>query len=199
MEENNVYREFLRSYEKGDFRGAVDILYEDKHTVYTVIGWVFKDLPKEDREDLIQDVLIRAYKYLPRFVPHGLTSINGWLHRIAKNILVDHYRNVTRRVKTVGLDAMSEEFMLGTDDVEEAVILGQTDSVVRRHVNNVLPDVYSGTVLLCDFDNLTYDQAAETLDIPVGTVRSRLHRGRKILREHYESFPNHDDFIASLG
>ena len=109
----------------------------------------------DDAQDLVQDVLLRVNRGLATYKPG---SLEGWLSRITTNAFLDRVRARKRRP----LEALP-------DDIQAALI--------------GLPEDYRAAVVLCDVVGFSYQEIADSLDLPVGTVRSRIHRGRSRLRE----------------
>jgi RNA polymerase sigma-70 factor (ECF subfamily) len=132
----------------------------------------------DDAQDLVQEVLLRVRKGLETYRPG---SLEGWLSRITTNTFLDEVRRRRRRPvealpdnpdRALPPSAAADEVLAGTglpDDVQSAL---------RR-----LPSDYRAAVVLCDVVGLPYQEIAGALDVPVGTVRSRIHRGRAMLRE----------------
>jgi RNA polymerase sigma-70 factor (ECF subfamily) len=131
----------------------------------------------DDAADLVQDVLIRVRKGLDGYTPG---SFEGWLWRITRNAFLDGVRKKKRR-PTVPLpegDYSSLGSSPSPDDVLASVRL--SDDVQGALLK--LPFEFREAVVLCDVVGLTYEEIAETTEVPVGTVRSRIHRGRSLLR-----------------
>ncbi|MGH9278362.1 MAG: sigma-70 family RNA polymerase sigma factor [Acidimicrobiales bacterium] len=132
----------------------------------------------DDAKDLVQDVLIRVRKGLETYRPG---SMEGWLSRITTNVFLDDVRR--RRRRPVELLPEEPDRVVpptrSADVALEAEVLSEDiQAAVRR-----LPRDYRTTVVLSDVVGLTYQEISDTLEVPVGTVRSRLHRGRALLRE----------------
>lgn len=130
-----------------------------------------------DAQDLVQEVLLRARRGLRTYRPG---SMEGWLSRIATNAFLDDVRR--RRRRPVDLLPEEPDWVLpaspGADEALDAAVLGDdVQAAVRR-----LPPEYRAAVVLSDVVGLTYQEVSEALSVPVGTVRSRLHRGRALLR-----------------
>jgi RNA polymerase sigma-70 factor (ECF subfamily) len=132
----------------------------------------------EDAQDLVQDVLLRVQRGLATYQPG---SLHGWLGRITTNAFLDDVRRRKRRpVERLADDA--ERVVPGAPSADEA--MDQAD--LPQHVQDALlqlPADYRAAVVLCDVVGLEYQEIADSLGIPVGTVRSRIHRGRAQLRE----------------
>ena len=132
----------------------------------------------EDTQDLVQDVLVRVSRGLATYQPG---SMEGWLSRIATNAFLDDVRRKKRRpVEALPLDA--ERVLPGAPPADDALEAANLPEHVQAAVKALPPD-FRAAVVLCDVVGLTYDEIAATLEVPIGTVRSRIHRGRSILRE----------------
>jgi RNA polymerase sigma-70 factor (ECF subfamily) len=132
----------------------------------------------DDAQDLVQEVLLRVRRGLATYQPG---SLEGWLSRIATNAFLDDVRRAKRRpIEALPDDA--ERVLAGAPAADDALDAAQLPDHVQAAVRSLPPD-YRAAVVLCDVVGLTYDEIAEALDVPVGTVRSRIHRGRLQLRE----------------
>ena len=131
-----------------------------------------------DAEDLTQDAFIRVFRSLHRFQPG---TLEGWLHRITTNLFHDQARR-GRRIRFDGLGDNPEE-RLGGDarQPQDAVADADLDHDVARALAGLSPE-FRACVVLCDIEGLSYEEIAEVLDLKLGTVRSRIHRGRAQLR-----------------
>ena len=132
----------------------------------------------DDAQDLVQDVLLRVRRGLETYRPG---SLEGWLSRITTNAFLDDVRRRRRRP----LDALPDDPdravppAIGADETSAAESISDEVQAALTH----LPDEYRAAVVLCDVVGLSYEEIGEALGIPVGTVRSRIHRGRRQLRE----------------
>jgi RNA polymerase sigma-70 factor (ECF subfamily) len=141
-----------------------------------------------DAEDLVQETVLRAYRGFAGF-QEG-TNLKAWLYRILTNSFINTYRKRQREPVTVeGPDDIDEWYLydrLGARSVEpsaESEVLEQLpDEDVQRALES-LPEGFRMAVLLADVQGFSYKEIAEMLDIPIGTVMSRLHRGRKALEK----------------
>ena len=129
----------------------------------------------DDAQDLVQESLIRIRKGLERYEPG---SLEGWLARIVTNVFLDEVRRRKRRPT----DALPDdpERVLPTTPAADEVSTGLSDEVQRALGS--LPDDFRVPVVLCDVSDLSYEQIAAATGVPIGTVRSRIHRGRRLLR-----------------
>ena len=147
-----------------------------------------------DAEDLVQDVMLRAYRFWDSFEKDS--NCKAWLFRILTNTFINHYQKKKRSREV--LDAAVAEQSV-TDGVlvhersysqrnPEALLLDQSLSDdVARALDSLSPE-FRVAVVLCDVQGFSYKEIAEILDCPVGTVMSRLHRGRRLLRQALHEF-----------
>ena len=144
---------------------------------------------KDAAEDLTQETLLRAFQGFHRF--RQGTNLKAWLMRILLNLFISQYRQQRHRVQTVSLEGLLEELELteeGTDllldenpSPETLLLENMMDEEVERALQQ-LPEPFRQVVILCDVEGLSYEEAAQALGIPIGTVRSRLSRARETLR-----------------
>ena len=130
-----------------------------------------------DAEDLTQEVFVRVFRSLSSYTPG---TFEGWLHRITTNLFLD----LVRRRARIRFDALPDDAeRLPSGDRGPAQIYDDThfDHDVQAALDALPPD-FRAAVVLCDLEGLSYEQIAATLDIKIGTVRSRIHRGRSQLR-----------------
>jgi RNA polymerase sigma-70 factor (ECF subfamily) len=134
---------------------------------------------RADAEDLTQETFVRVFRSLADYTPG---TFEGWLHRITTNLFLD----MVRRRQKIRFDALAEDAgdRLASDEPgpERAFEQNNLDPEVQRALD-ALPADFRAAVVLCDLEGLTYEEIALTLGIKVGTVRSRIHRGRVLLRE----------------
>ncbi len=134
---------------------------------------------RADAEDLTQEVFIRAFRSIHKFQPG---TLEGWLHRITTNLFLDSARRAGRvRLHELGNESANLA-SARTDAPDEIVDEADLDHDVSRALA-ALPPEYRAAVVLCDIEGLSYDEIAAVLDVKVGTVRSRIHRGRAQLRD----------------
>jgi RNA polymerase sigma-70 factor (ECF subfamily) len=137
---------------------------------------------QHDAEDLTQEVFIRVFRSLSSYQPG---TFEGWLHRITTNLFLDMVRRRARiRFDSLGDDA--EERIPGKEISPEAVYTdAHLDPDIEQALNALAPE-FRAAVVLCDIEGLSYEEIAATLDVKLGTVRSRIHRGRTQLRQALE-------------
>ncbi len=131
-----------------------------------------------DAQDLVQDVLLKVRRGLVNYRPG---SLEGWLSRITTNAFLDEVRSRRRRPTEV-LPDDTDTIMASSEDVE-ATLAATTLPEEIQSALEALPEDFRVAVVLCDVVGMRYDEIAEQLEVPVGTVRSRIHRGRSALRE----------------
>lgn len=129
----------------------------------------------DDASDLVQDALIRIRRGLERYEPG---SLEGWLARIVTNVFLDDMRRRKRRPTDPLPDDPGP--VLPPSPAADAAGVGLSDQIERAL--GALPEEFRVPVVLCDVADRPYAEIAETLGVPIGTVRSRLHRGRRLLR-----------------
>jgi RNA polymerase sigma-70 factor (ECF subfamily) len=139
-----------------------------------------------DAEDLLQETFLRAYRGFAGF--EAGTNLTGWLHRILRNTFINGYRKRLHEPKTVPHDwsRTSEVTGAGVATSAEAVVLGSIVDERLQAALSSLPERYRRVVLLYDVDGFSYREIAGLVGVPRGTVMSRLHRGRKALKERME-------------
>ena len=141
-----------------------------------------------DAEDLLQETTLRAYRGFASF-QEG-TNLKAWLYRILTNSFINTYRKKQREPKTVeGPEDLDEWFLfdrLGAQSVarsaEEDVLANIPDAAVKEALESI-PENFRMAVLLADVEGFSYKEIAEITGVPIGTVMSRLHRGRKALEK----------------
>ena len=130
-----------------------------------------------DAQDLVQDVLLRVRRGLETYRPG---SMEGWLSKITTNAFLDEVRRRRRR-PSVALPDDPDRVLPGAEDADAALAAMKLPDDVQDALR-ALPDDFRAAVVLCDVVGLPYEEIAAQLGIPVGTVRSRIHRGRATLR-----------------
>ena len=148
---------------------------------------------EDDAGDLVQETYLRAFRTFENFKPG--TNCRGWLFTIMYSVFINDHHRKRRQGPTVSIDALEgrfQHYLASSDDPATAstmVDVGTTAGGVGGARMNpeveralrTLPDEFRLPMLLVDVDGLSYDEAAETLGCPVGTIRSRLYRGRRLL------------------
>lgn len=141
----------------------------------------------QDAEDLVQETYLKAYKNFDSFTPG--TNLKAWLYRIMTNTYINTYRKKQRRPLVTSADDVTDSQLYtssshdstGLESAEVEALKTMPNSKISEALNALNED-YRMVVYYADVEGLAYKEIAEVLDIPMGTVMSRLHRGRKQLR-----------------
>jgi len=134
---------------------------------------------RHDAEDLTQEVFVRVFRALENFKPG---TLDGWLHRITTNLFLDQARRRSR-IRFDGFSDDAEARIPGKEPgPERSFEFNNLDVDIQAALEELPPD-FRAAVVLCDLEGLSYDEVAEALGVKLGTVRSRIHRGRTMLRE----------------
>ena len=146
---------------------------------------------EEDARDLVQETYLKAYKAIDSY-DEG-TNAKAWLFKILKNNYINQYRRKSKRPRNVDFEAF-----VGLHESENSPIKSKVD--LREEIYeelmgdevtiaiNGLPLDFRTVILLCDIEGFTYEEIAKILDVPIGTVRSRLHRARNLLKEKLSTY-----------
>jgi len=151
---------------------------------------------EEDSNDLVQETYLKAYKHIDKY-QRG-TNPKAWLFRILKNAFINEYRKKVNRPTKVDFDDIvkyqegDQEQSLYQDfrqEIYQNLIGDEVTSAV-----NALPTDFRTILLLCDVEGFTYDEIAKIVDIPIGTVRSRLHRARNMLKKRLYDYAHRSGY-----
>ncbi len=138
-----------------------------------------------DAEDLVQDTIVKAYRFFSSYEKG--TNAKAWMFRILKNSFINNYRKTSKKPSQVDYDEVSSYYesvradSTDTTDLESLMFREMMDDDLSEALSR-LPEDFRTVVLLCDVDGYTYEEIANMLDVPIGTIRSRLHRGRNLLK-----------------
>jgi RNA polymerase sigma-70 factor, ECF subfamily len=152
---------------------------------------------QHDAEDLTQEVFVRVFRSLPSYTPG---TFEGWLHRITTNLFLDMARR-RQRIRFEGLGDQAVGLLRDDEPTPaQAFDARHLDTDVQQALEALAPE-YRAAVVLCDIEGLSYEEIAATLGVKLGTVRSRIHRGRAQLRAAlYHRRPRHPGHpAATLG
>jgi RNA polymerase sigma-70 factor (ECF subfamily) len=178
-------RELVDAARGGDHRAfeALVLKYQDR--IFRMIQRLVSGTDVVD--DLAQEVFIRAYKSLGDF--KGESSLYTWLYKIALNLCRNHYRTRGRRPALEELDeadgAVGMEAAGGTPEDEAS--RAEFWEHLRRGLDE-LPAEQREAVVFCDLEGMSYEEMAVVMEVPIGTVRSRIYRGRRALQERLAPF-----------
>ncbi len=141
---------------------------------------------EDEAKDLVQDTYMKAFRFINSF-QEG-TNAKAWLYRILKNSFINDYRKKSKQPAKVDYQEV-EQFYNSEDTPSSATVdlrMETTKDMIGDEISNALNSLavdFRTVVILCDLEGFTYEEMAKILDIPIGTVRSRLHRARNLLRE----------------
>ncbi len=148
-------------------------------SLYNFACWLTRN--REDAEDLVQETYVKALKGFRSFQPG--TNFRAWTFRILRNTFLTS-RAGLEATMTVPLDVEDQEPALpATTETPESILLERSNQQLVQDAIERLPVIFREALLLCDVEEMSYQEIAETLSIPIGTVMSRLARARRALRE----------------
>lgn len=153
----------------------------------------------QDAEDLVQDTCLRGFQFFNRY-QQG-TNFKAWIFRILMNMFINKYHKDQRRPPSIQFEKVEYAVENVLNDDERSTIL--TDSNMFRNIFDdeivraieSLPEDYRVSVLLCDIEGFSYKEIGEILDIPMGTVMSRISRGRKMLQKLLLDYAKREGYI----
>ncbi|WP_258103983.1 sigma-70 family RNA polymerase sigma factor [Marinoscillum sp. MHG1-6] len=176
-----THREKDRIFEK-EFMPHLDAMYNFAYRL---------TYDEDDAKDLVQDTYLKAYRFIQSF-QEG-TNAKAWLYRILKNSFINDYRKKSKQPGKV--DYQEVENFYNSDDVDESITVDLRVDAIKDMIGdevsmalNSLAIDFRTVIILCDLEGFTYEEMAKILDIPIGTVRSRLHRARNLLKEKLHSY-----------
>jgi|SRR5580704_4997808 RNA polymerase sigma-70 factor (ECF subfamily) len=147
--------------------------------LYNFARWLARD--SNDAEDLVQETYLKALRSFASFKPD--TNFRAWIYQILRNNFLSSRSTLERRM-TVAMDSEEDGPELAVDtETPEAILMNRSDSKLVQRAIDDLPVHYRETLLLCEVEEMSYQEIAEVLSIPIGTVMSRLARARKSVRE----------------
>jgi RNA polymerase sigma-70 factor (ECF subfamily) len=159
-----------------------------------------------DAEDLVQETYLKAYRAFGTFTEG--TNLKAWLYRILTNTYINSYRAARRRPEVSDVEDVEDLYLyrrLGPTageglgrSAEDEVLDGFTDDEVKAALES-LPDTFRMAVLLADVEGFSYKEIAEIMDVPIGTVMSRIHRGRRALQKALLEFAEERGLVGSTS
>src|SRR5580658_17238 len=170
-----------------------DLAMEHMGSLYTAALRMTRN--PADAEDLVQETYLKAYRAFNTF-QEG-TNLKAWLYKILTNTFINAYRSKKRRPEQTELDEVEDLYLYRRLGGLEAAAAGRSaEEVVLEHFTEgdikaaleALPEQFRMAVPLADVEGFSYKEIAEILDVPIGTVMSRLHRGRKALQKALQPF-----------
>lgn len=153
---------------------------------------------EDDSKDLVQDTYLKAFRFIESFQKG--TNAKAWLFRILKNSFINEFRKKSK--EPAKIDYQEVESFYNSEEVDKSITTDLRVETVKEmmgdEVSNALNSLdidFRTVIILCDLDGFKYDEMAKILDIPIGTVRSRLHRARNLLREKLNSYAKSMGYI----
>lgn len=187
MTQDNQTKRYERVFEE-EFLPQIDALYTFAyHLTYN----------EEDANDLVQETYMKAFRFIDKY-KEG-TNAKAWLFKILKNAFINQYRRRTKQPTQVDYEDITsyqegdeDSNISGYADLREEMFQTMMGDEVTNAIN-ALPVDFRVVILLCDIEGFTYEEISKILDIPIGTVRSRLHRARNMLKDKLR------EYAQSLG
>lgn len=180
-ENTDIKKQHDRIFEE-EFLPQIDALYTFAyHLTYN----------EDDANDLVQETYLKAYRFIDSY--HEGTNAKAWLFRILKNAFINQYRKKSKQPTKVDYEEIinfhdEEDSQYSSYlDLREEMFQGMMGDEVTTAIN-ALPVDFRVVILLCDIEGFTYEEIAKIIDIPIGTVRSRLHRARNMLKERLKTY-----------
>ena len=190
-EENSHIRNSLDKVEK-------DKLFNDEFLPHmdSLYNFGFYLAHDEDvAKDLLQETYMKAYRFIEYFQVG--TNSKAWLLRIMKNSFINEYRKKSKAPYKVDIDDINQKDDIEDDHVEldmRQEVFGELIGDEIMNAVNALPVDYRLIILLCDIEGFKYDEIAKIIDVPIGTVRSRLHRARNLLKDKLKTYAKQKGF-----
>lgn len=151
---------------------------------------------RDEADDLVQETYLKAFRFFDKFEKG--TNCKAWLFRIMKNTFINSYRKTSKEPDKVDYEEVENFYENIKPSSTDSAHLEKEmyDNLLDDELSNAiaaLPEDFRTVIILCDIEGFTYDEIADFVDVPVGTVRSRLHRARKML------FANLYEYAADKG
>ena len=158
---------------------------------------------QNDAEDLVQEAYVKAYRFWDRF--ESGSNCRAWLFKIMTNIFINDYRSKSRLPMSVNVDEIDDGFLYGQlaaikpgENPEKELFAKIMDDDVKKAIEE-LPDDFRLVVVLSFLEGFSYQEIAEIADLQLGTVKSRLHRGRKLLQKVLYEYAVKNGYIKDIA
>jgi RNA polymerase sigma-70 factor (ECF subfamily) len=178
----------------------------ENHAEFESIMMPYKDMlhsygyyltgDQDDAGDLLQETYLKAYRFYDKF-EQG-TNAKAWLYRIMRNTYINEYRRVKRLPDLVAYDDQISAYQFlqrDTNDLRDKIEHQMLGDEISTAIS-ALPEKFKSVIVLRDLEDLPYDEVATALEIPIGTVRSRLHRARALLFEKLKSYAKNKGYVV---
>lgn len=180
-EEQKQKAKYDRIFEK-EFLPQIDALYTFAyHLTYN----------EEDANDLVQETYLKAYRFIDKYIEG--TNAKAWLFKILKNVFINQYRKKSKQPTKVDFEDIvtyqdeEDTNFSSYQDLRQEMFQHMMGDEVTNAINS-LPVDFRVVILLCDIEGFTYEEISKIIDIPIGTVRSRLHRARNMLKDKLKAY-----------
>lgn len=165
-----------------EFMGYIDSLYNFAYRL---------TLDEDDANDLVQDTYLKAYRFFDSYEPG--TNAKAWLFRILKNSFINEFRKKSKQPTKVDYSDLEHTYNsddANTNQTTDLRVESERDKIGDEVANalNTLDVDFRTAIILCDLEGFTYEEMSKILDIPIGTVRSRLHRARNLLKDKLKKY-----------
>lgn len=182
-EESTTDKQLVERVQRGDKRAYDLLVLKYQHKIVGLVSRYLRD--QDEVQDVAQEAFIKAYRALPRF--RGDSAFYTWLYRIAINTAKNHLVSRSRRPPDTDIDVdmeegMHQESLSDMVNPENSLATDQLESVVYKAIDDLAEDL-KVAVTLREFEGLSYEEIAEVMDCPVGTVRSRIFRAREAIEK----------------
>ena len=189
MELADIVSDVARNEDRKEFDALVQRYHKQAYNIaYRMAG------NHADAEDLTQEAFIRAFRFFGQY--RRELPFDSWLYKIMSNVFIDRLRRKPKaKIRSLDQPVLTEDGeasfdVADTADGPEDAILSKEMDVRIQAALDTLPEVFRLTVIYADIEGLSYEEIAEATDTNIGTVRSRLHRGRRLLRNKLKSYAN---------
>jgi RNA polymerase sigma factor (sigma-70 family) len=167
---------------ESEFLPQIDALYNFAyHLVYN----------EDDANDLVQETYMKSYRFIDKYIEG--TNAKAWLFKILKNAFINQYRKKSKQPTKVDFEDIviyhdgEDDAPMSHVDLRQEIFQGMMGDEITIAINT-LPVDFKTVILLCDIEGFTYEEISKIVDIPIGTVRSRLHRARNMLKEQLRGY-----------
>ena len=174
-------REKVQIFE-GEFMPHIDSMYNFAYKL---------TMDEEDAKDLVQDTYLKAFRFISSFEKG--TNAKAWLFRILKNSFINDYRKKSKQPAKV--DYQEVETIYNSEEADHNITVDLRSETMQNRIGDEVTNALNSlavdfriVIILCDLEGFTYEEMAKILDIPIGTVRSRLHRARNLLKEKLQKY-----------
>jgi RNA polymerase sigma factor (sigma-70 family) len=166
-----------------------ELIFEDEFLphIHSIYNFAYRiTFNEDDAKDLVQETYLKAFRFIDSFQKG--TNAKAWLFRILKNSFINEFRKKSKEPAKV--DYQEVETYYNSDEIDQPITSDLRVEAIKEKIGdevsvalNSLDIDFRTVIILCDLEGFTYEEMAKILDIPIGTVRSRLHRARNLLRD----------------